>query len=67
MAVRWTARGTHDGPLGDAEPTGKKISYQGMSFFRVAGGQIYEEWIMTSFSSVLRQLGLSKISVRRGQ
>jgi predicted ester cyclase len=65
VAVRWKAGGTHDGPLGDAKPTGKKISYEGMSFFRVAGGRIYEEWIMTSFTSVLRQLGVERLQIRR--
>lgn len=65
VAVRWKAEGTHDGPLGDTEPTGKKISYEGMSFFRVAGGQIYEEWILTSFTSVLRQLGVERLQIRR--
>jgi predicted ester cyclase len=65
VAVRWKAEGTHDGPLGNVEPTGKKISYEGMSFFRVAGGQIYEEWVMTSFSSVMRELGVERLEIRR--
>jgi predicted ester cyclase len=65
VAVRWKAEGTHDGPLGNVEPTGKKIGYEGMSFFRVAGGQIYEEWILTSFSNVMRQLGVERLEIRR--
>jgi steroid delta-isomerase-like uncharacterized protein len=65
VAARWKAEGTHDGPLGNVEPTGKKISYEGMTFFRVAGGQIYEEWIMDSFTNVMRQLGVERLEIRR--
>lgn len=65
VAVRWVAEGTHNGPLGQAKPTGKKISYEGMSIFEVTGGKIYQEWTLDDFRSVLRQLGIDRLEMRR--
>ena len=30
VATRWTAKGTHDGPLGPLDPTGKQVTIEGM-------------------------------------
>jgi len=65
VAVRWVAKGTHSGKLGNVEPTGKKISYEGMSIFQVTSGQIYQEWTLDDFRSVLRQLGVDRLEIRR--
>jgi ketosteroid isomerase-like protein len=65
VAVRWVARGTHQKPLGEEKPTGKKISYEGLSIFQVAGGQIYAEWTLDDFRSVLRELGIDRLEIRR--
>ncbi len=65
VAVRWEAKATHSGKLGDVEPTGKKISFEGISIFRVAGGRIYEEWTVDDFARVLRELGVKRMEIHR--
>ena len=65
VVARWKATGTHDGKLGDAEPTGKPISYEGITIYQMAGDQIYQEWVMDSFAGVLRQLGIQRLQIRR--
>ncbi|HSR49512.1 MAG TPA: ester cyclase [Acidobacteriota bacterium] len=67
VSVRWTASGTHDGPLGGNEATGKSMSYEGMTIFEVHNGQIYEEWTIDDFRSALRQLGIETLRVSRSQ
>lgn len=64
VAARWQAKGTHSGQLGDVAATGKKISFEGISIFRVAGGRIYEEWTVDDFGRVLRELGVTRMEVR---
>ena len=38
VAVRYTQEGTHTGPLMGIAPTGKTVTWNTTSFFRVAGG-----------------------------
>lgn len=45
VAVCWTATGTHGGFYGAAQPTGESMVWTGMSFIRVADGQIVEEML----------------------
>lgn len=65
VAVRWNARGTHEGQLGDAKPTHKEVFWEGISIFHLAGGQIISEWTVDGFASVLRQLGVTQMRVRQ--
>ncbi|HSR68692.1 MAG TPA: ester cyclase [Acidobacteriota bacterium] len=67
VLVRWKAAGTHEGPLGGNEPTGKSMSYEGMTVLEIHNGQIYEEWTIDDFRSGLRQLGIESLQVRRQQ
>lgn len=67
VSVRWTATGTHEGPLGGNEPTGKSMSYEGMTVLEIHNGQIYEEWTIDDFRSGLRQLGIESLQIRRQQ
>jgi predicted ester cyclase len=62
VAVRWTDRGTHAGTLdlgshGSFPGTGRPLELTGMSFFRVATGQIAEQWIEEDLLGLLRLLG----------
>lgn len=58
VAFRWVATGTHKGPLGDAQPTGKQVQFDGLIFDHVAGGQVVERWEQWDQMAMLQQLGL---------
>lgn len=60
VAVRFTVRGTHEGPLPDVpelEPTGKEVEVVGMEFDRIENGRIAETWQVYDALGLLRQLG----------
>lgn len=38
VGVRFTARGTHSGPLADIPPTGERVEWEGISILRVEDG-----------------------------
>jgi predicted ester cyclase len=43
-AVRFTATATHSSPFFEIEPTGEKISFEGMVMVRLENGLLVEEW-----------------------
>ena len=45
VVVRFTATGTHDGPLGDLSATGRKVSFVGVSLYHLDGGKIVEQFL----------------------
>jgi steroid delta-isomerase-like uncharacterized protein len=57
VAVRLTVTGTHRGPFLGLRPTGRVIRVEGLSHYRVAGGQIVERWSRYDTLGLLRQLG----------
>ena len=57
-AFRWVAKGTHDGPLGEAQPTGKQVQFDGLIFDHVVGDQVAERWEQWDQMAMLQQLGL---------
>ena len=59
--VRWTVNGTHDGPLGELEPTGNKFKISGLTLMRMANGLITEEWIYYDNLAASMQLGLTLV------
>jgi steroid delta-isomerase-like uncharacterized protein len=44
VVARWTISGTHSGPWGDVAPTGRRVRFVGVNFFRLADGKIAEIW-----------------------
>lgn len=42
--MRWTGQGTHDGNLAGMPPTGKQVSVEALTLFRLAGDKIVEMW-----------------------
>jgi len=44
VAVRWTATGTQRGKFMGVEPTGRRVTFQGIEIVRIEGGQIVERW-----------------------
>jgi steroid delta-isomerase-like uncharacterized protein len=58
VAVRWSARGTHDREMLGIPPTLNVINIHGISFFRFADGKIAEDWVEENTLDVLQQLGV---------
>jgi steroid delta-isomerase-like uncharacterized protein len=54
VQVSWTA--TQQGPFLGIPPTGKAIVVAGTGMFRVADGQIAEEWMQEDFLGIYQQL-----------
>lgn len=55
-AFRWTAYGTHDGPLMGVPPTGESVRFGGLSLFRVESGQLAEGWAQADVMGVMTQI-----------
>ena len=58
VSFRWVAEGTHSGPLGEAEPTGKQARFEGLIIDHVVDGQVQERWEQWDQMGMLQQLGL---------
>ena len=59
VAMRWTAEGTHTGPLGGAPATGRKMRIDGLLFDHVVAGRVAERWEQWDQPAMLRQLGFA--------
>jgi predicted ester cyclase len=59
VATRWTAIGTHTGPLGDSPPSGNKAKFEGLILDRVVEGQVVERWEQWDQMGMLQQIGLA--------
>ena len=57
VSTRWSATGTHDGPLDDIEPTGKTINITGMLISRFEGTKIAKEWEVFDELVMLQRIG----------
>ena len=57
ISTRWRVTGTHDGPLDNIEPTGKKIDISGQVIMRFEGSKIAEEWESFDEMAMLQQIG----------
>jgi steroid delta-isomerase-like uncharacterized protein len=58
VAVHWSATGTNSVAGAMFPGNGRRVTIDGMSFFRFANGRIVEEWSTYDNLSVMRQLGL---------
>ena len=58
VVVRWTLRGTHQGPFGALPPTGKAVTMTRVSIFRLAAGRVVEEWCGGDVIGLAEQLRL---------
>lgn len=57
VAVRWTAAGTQSGAYGLVAPTGAKVSWSGITIFKLAGGKVSEAWVSQDWRGLEEQLG----------
>jgi steroid delta-isomerase-like uncharacterized protein len=58
VVARWTCRGTHQGVFRGMAPTGKFVTFTGMTLYRMAHGKIVEQWTEEDGVSLYQQLGL---------
>jgi steroid delta-isomerase-like uncharacterized protein len=56
VAARLTYTGTHQGELFGMAPTGRRVTFQGAAFFRIAAGRITEGWVLGDVHGLMRQL-----------
>jgi len=57
VAARWTATGTHSGPLAGIAATGTAVRWCGTDVYRLVDGTIVEWWRNDDFVWLLHQLG----------
>jgi steroid delta-isomerase-like uncharacterized protein len=57
VAVRWTARGTHQRELQGIPATNKQVTVTGMDLYRLDNGKIAEHWGTWDQLGLLQQLG----------
>jgi steroid delta-isomerase-like uncharacterized protein len=55
VAVRYTLHGTHQGEFMGIAPTGKEMTWTGMTILHIANGKIQETWLLTD---LVRQLSM---------
>jgi len=57
VAARWTATGTHSGPLAGVPATGAAVRWSGTDVYRLSEGRIVEWWRNDDFVWLLHQVG----------
>ena len=62
VVVRYRFEGTHLGAFQGTPPTRKQVAYTGILIYRVANGQIAEQWTELDLLGFLRQLGVLSTS-----
>lgn len=58
MATRWTMRGTYRGELFKIPPSGKEVSMEGISLYRIAEAKMKEAWVKRNDLGLMQQLGV---------
>lgn len=66
VAFRWVVAGTHLGHWMGIAPTGRRITWGGITVCRFANGKVQEEWLAADMLTALMQLGVLG-SIRRAQ
>ena len=62
MVVRHRLTGTHQAAFLGVQPTGKKVSFVAVDFYRVADGKIVEETSIADVFGLLQQLGAAPVT-----
>jgi steroid delta-isomerase-like uncharacterized protein len=55
---RWTATGTHTGPWGGVEPTGRSVRFSAVNIYRFEDGKVAEIWNHRDDLGLVEQLGV---------
>ncbi|MBA2368009.1 MAG: ester cyclase [Candidatus Protochlamydia sp.] len=56
VSIQWQAKGTHQGEFKGRSPTGKTVSYSGVTVYRIKGGKIIEYWVYLDMQHLLGQI-----------
>lgn len=56
ISVQWSAAGTHRGEFKGRLPTDKKVSYRGVTVFRIKNGLITEYWAYLDMLHLMSQI-----------
>lgn len=56
VSIQWHAQGTHQGEFKGRKPTGKSVSYSGMTIYRIKNGKITEYWAYLDMQFLLNQI-----------
>ena len=56
VSIQWEAHGTHKGEFQGKQPRGKKVSYSGVTVYRIKNGKINEYWAYLDMQHLLNQL-----------
>ncbi len=56
VSIQWSANGTHKGEFKGKKPTGKSVSYSGVTVYRINNGQIVEYWAYLDMQYLLSQI-----------
>ena len=58
VAIRLMGRGTHKGSFMGIPPTGKQVSFGGMTFIHIQDGKVAERWGLSDIPGLMQQLGV---------
>ena len=58
VVVRWIWRATHQGEFWGVAPTGKQITYEGISILRLADGKIVDDRFQADLLGLMQQFGV---------
>ena len=58
LAIRFHLEMTHQGEFQGIPPTGKRVSFTGITIMRFADGKVIERWSETDNLGLLQQLGV---------
>jgi steroid delta-isomerase-like uncharacterized protein len=64
VVIRWSGSATHKGPFLDIPPTGKRVTLEGITIFRIVKGRVAEQWGELNLLGILRQLGAFSLGRR---
>ena len=55
--MRYVVEATQEGNLLGLAPTGRRVRWDAVDIYRLAGGMITEEWAADDATAILHQLG----------
>ena len=56
LVLRWKGQGTHQGEYLGAQPTGRQVSYSGVTIFELRGDRIARAWASVDLLTLLRRM-----------
>ena len=57
VVARWRSHATHQGEYMGIPPTGNRVEFTGISFYRIEGGKIAQSWTVEDQFGLMRQIG----------